>query len=162
MRSGEKEGVQYYFKTNEEFRKLIELDLLAEYRSYNTIQNDDETVWHYGIEKKEIDLKQGNHVVVVDLKGLTDLKKYYGNNIISFFIDVDEESRKLRAEARDKNFEKKEWRRRLKDDQEIFKNIDDKVDYKVQNYDFKKCIDVIEQIIKYSIQHKRCFDSKCK
>ena len=56
MRSNETEGVDYYYKTKNEFEELIMNDKLIEYRYYDTIQNGENTRWHYGIERKEIDL----------------------------------------------------------------------------------------------------------
>ena len=79
------------------FKKTMEI----EYRTYNTIQNGIPSIWYYGIEKKEVDLSKNSYIAVVDLKGLSDIKKEFGENVISFYISVDEESRRLRAISRD-------------------------------------------------------------
>lgn len=160
-RSNEKDGVEYYFKTNEEFQKLIDNNLLVEYRSYNTIQNGKPTVWHYGIEKKEFDLEKRNYVVACDLKGLEDLKRNFGSKVISCFIDVDEESRRLRAIVRDRNFELTEWNRRWEDDKKRFYSVKYNVDFIVKNYDFKKCIENILKQVDYRLKFKNFFESYC-
>lgn len=146
-RSGEEDGVHYHFKTQDEFQQLIENNELIEYRYYDTIENGKPARWHYGIERKEIDLGKHNYVVVVDLKGLEDLKKEFGEKVVSFFIDVAYKDRVLRAMARDKNFELEEFERRYKDDIIKFKNIEKKVDFIVFNYDFQKCIEYVIQCL---------------
>lgn len=145
IRSSELNGREYYFVTDEEFQELIINNKLIEYRNYNTYQNGKSAIWHYGITRDSIDLSKGNHVAIVDIKGLKDLKKEFGDKVISIFIDVDEETRRNRAIQRDRNFELVEWQRRWEDDRKIFKNIHNEVDHIVENYNFDKCM---EQIIK--------------
>lgn len=144
MRNGEKQDVDYHFVTDEEFKKLLDNNELIEYRYYDAIENGKTKRWYYGITKDEIDLNKHSVVVSVDLKGLQDLKKHFGNKVISFYIDVPEEKRKLRAIARDINFEEQEFIRRCKDDDIKFKDVKYKVDKIIPNDDFNKCI---EQII---------------
>lgn len=161
MRSNEVEGISYYFKTEEEFQELLKQDAFIEHRTYNTIQNGEPTTWHYGIEKKEIDLSKHNYVTVVDLQGLEDLKRYFGDGVISFYINVDAESRKLRAIIRDINFELAEWERRLKDDDIRFENVLDKVDFAVDNYDLKLCVEEIVRLTGKEIEMRKFFRQYC-
>jgi guanylate kinase len=161
MRSGEREGYSYYFKTEEEFQELLKQDAFIEHRTYNTIQNGKPTVWHYGIEKKEVDLSKHNYVTVVDLQGLEDLKEYFKNEIVSFYINVDAESRKLRAIIRDINFELAEWERRLKDDDIRFANVIDKVNFMVDNYDLKFCVEEILRLTKKEVEMREFFTQYC-
>jgi guanylate kinase len=161
MRSGEKEGFSYYFKTEEEFLKILKNDELIEHRSYNTIQDDKPATWHYGIEKKEVNLSKHNYVTVVDLQGLEDLQRYFKDNIVSFYINVDKESRKLRAIIRDVNFELAEWERRLKDDDIRFANVMDKVDFIVDNYDLKLCVEEIIGLTQKEIEMRKYFIQYC-
>lgn len=143
IRSNETDGIDYHFVTNKKFDELIKNDELIEYRYYDTIQNGESTRWHYGIERKEIDLDKYKYVVVVDLQGLKDLQKKYGYKVISFYIDVDVNNRKMRAMARDKNFELAEWSRRTKDDDIKFNDAYMKTDFVVENYNLDKCIEDI-------------------
>lgn len=81
-RGTEKHGVEYYFLTAEEFRKLIAEDKFVEYQE---VYKDK----FYGTLKSEIDRiqKKGHHVVFdVDVKGGLNLKKIFGNGAISVFI----------------------------------------------------------------------------
>jgi len=78
------------------------------------------------------------------LLGLIELKKYFKDNIISFFIDVNEPTRKQRAINRD-GFDQTEWNRRKSDDEEKFtyEIVNQEVDYMVKNYDFELCVEYI-------------------
>lgn len=148
IRSNEVNGREYYFVTDEEFQNLIDNNELIEYRYYNTYQNGNPAIWHYGITRDSIDLTKGNYVAIVDIKGLQDLRNVFGDKVISIFIDVDEEARRHRAIQRDEKFELKEWIRRWQDDQNIFKNIHNEVDYIIENYNFEECIENIIEILK--------------
>ena len=81
-RGEEQDGREYYFKTADEFRKLIEEDKLVEYeevyegRFYGTLKSECERIWGAG------------HVIIfdVDVKGGVSLKKYFGDAALSIFI----------------------------------------------------------------------------
>lgn len=148
MREGESYVNPYRFTDNTTFKGLIKRGKLAEYRKYDTIQEDEPAVWYYGILKRDI-VNNKKYVVVLDLQGTKDIKEIYGDRVISFYIDVDDETREQRAIDR-KGFEQAEWNRRLKDDKKKFtkKVIDSVCDYRVENYDLDKCVNEILEIIK--------------
>lgn len=147
MRSNDLDGVDYHFINNVEFQDLISNNKLVEHRYYDTIENGKQSRWYYGIERTAIDLDNSSYVCVVDLVGLEHIKKEYGERVMSFYIDVDDEKRKARAIARDRNFDLDEWERRLEDDEIKFKNVERKVDLIVKNDRFDKCVkDIIDGI----------------
>ena len=81
-RGQEQDGVDYYFLTPEEFRSHIEQDDFLEYeevyegRFYGTLKSQ--------VEEK---LAAGMNVVFdVDVKGGINIKKYYGDDAMSVFI----------------------------------------------------------------------------
>ena len=81
-RGTEQNGVEYFFLTPEEFRQRIENDEFLEY----------EEVYEgrfYGTLKAQVErqLEAGQNVVFdVDVKGGVNIKKYYGNEAMSLFI----------------------------------------------------------------------------
>ncbi len=81
-RGQEKDGVEYYFKTPQEFRHLIENNELVEFEEvYPDL--------FYGTLKSEIERiqKKGNHVVFdVDVKGGRKLEQIFGDEALSIFI----------------------------------------------------------------------------
>ena len=81
-RGKEKNGVEYYFLTPEEFRSKIAADEFLEYEEVYTDR-------FYGTLKSEVErlLNKGFHVVFdVDVLGALNIKKYYGERALSVFI----------------------------------------------------------------------------
>jgi guanylate kinase len=149
MRPGESEGNPYHFITRHEFEDMIAKNEFIECRKYNTLVNNVPDTWYYGVHKNSIDIKNNSYVVVLDLLGLMEFNKYFKDNVTSFFIDVDEPTRKQRCLNRH-DFDEAEWNRRYKDDVEQFPYdvVYQEVSHIVKNYDFEKCIDQITNIIK--------------
>ena len=84
IRSGEKDGNDYYFVTEARFREKIEADEFIEWEEvypgvfYGTLKSEVERIW-----------KEGKNVIFdVDVQGGINLKKYFGNDSISIFIKV--------------------------------------------------------------------------
>ena len=150
IRANEQQDVDYHFVSEDVFQALKDLDKFIEYRYYDTIQEGKNTRWHYGIERSEIDLDKGNYVAVVDTVGLADLEKEFGNRVISFYIDVPYELRKLRAIGRDRFFEEAEFERRCTDDDIKFEGIENKIDVVVDNINFDECVSKVLWNIDYA------------
>lgn len=148
IRKTENNGVDYYFITKEQFQVLIASNSLIEYRTYNTLVNSIPDTWYYGVTKGSVDLSKNEYVVVLDIEGLRGFKKEFGDNVISFFINVDYETRKARCMGRG-DYDECEFERRAKDDTEKFtwEIIRDEIDYVVKNDSFAYCIDEIEDIL---------------
>lgn len=78
----EKDGVEYYFLTPDDFRSKI---ASGEFLEYEEVYTDR----FYGTLKSEVEriLNSGNHVVFdVDVLGGVNIKKYYGDRALSVFI----------------------------------------------------------------------------
>lgn len=81
-RGTERDGVEYYFLTAEEFRRRIEADAFVEFEQVYTDR-------YYGTLKSEVDrIWSDGHVIIfdVDVKGGVNLKKYFGDAALSIFI----------------------------------------------------------------------------
>ena len=99
-RGAEQNGREYWFKTPEEFKELIENDMLVEYEEvykdhfYGTLKSEVDRIWAKG------------HTIIfdVDVKGGVNLKKYFGADALSVFIQapsVEELRRRLVARGTD-------------------------------------------------------------
>ncbi|MBQ9820372.1 MAG: guanylate kinase [Bacteroidales bacterium] len=83
-RGEEQDGREYYFVTPEAFRELIAQDAFVEYEEvyedkfYGTLKKEVERIWNAG------------HVIIfdVDVKGGVNLKKYFGDDALSVFIQA--------------------------------------------------------------------------
>ena len=99
-RGTEKNGVEYFFLTPEEFRQRIDNDEFLEY----------EEVYEgrfYGTLKSQVErqLETGQNVVFdVDVKGGVNIKKFYGDKALSLFIQppsINELRKRLEGRATD-------------------------------------------------------------
>ena len=99
-RGTEKNGVEYFFLTPEEFRQRIDNDEFLEY----------EEVYEgrfYGTLKSQVErqLEAGQNVVFdVDVKGGVNIKQFYGDEALSLFIQppsVNELRRRLEGRGTD-------------------------------------------------------------
>lgn len=99
-RGAEKDGVDYFFLTPEEFRKRIENDEFLEYEEVYTDR-------FYGTLKSQVEnqLEAGQNVVFdVDVKGGVNIKQHYGDKALSIFIQppsIAELRRRLEGRATD-------------------------------------------------------------
>ena len=99
-RKGEVDGVNYYFLSLEDFKQRIERDEFAEFEEVYQGR-------YYGTLKSEINriTKLGRNVIMdVDVKGGISVKRLYGDNALSIFIQppsIDALRERLVARATD-------------------------------------------------------------
>lgn len=99
-RGTERDGVEYFFVSPQEFREHIDND---EFLEYEEVYEDR----FYGTLKTQVDnqLKAGQNVVFdVDVKGGINIKRFYGDRALSIFIQppsIDELRRRLESRATD-------------------------------------------------------------
>lgn len=106
IRSNETNHKDYHFISKTEFRDMIVADEFIEMREYKT-QFD---TWHYGLSKSSIDLSKGNHIVILDLKGLQALKKTVGKeNVYSIYLEASPVTRLLRSIERQRQEIEREY-----------------------------------------------------
>lgn len=99
-RGTERDGVEYFFVTPDEFRRRI---AAGEFLEYEEVYNDR----YYGTLKSQVEsqLERGENVVLdVDVKGGCNIKEYYGSRALSLFIQppsIDELRRRLKGRGTD-------------------------------------------------------------
>ena len=99
-RGAERDGVEYFFITPEEFRERIARD---EFLEYEEVYADR----YYGTLKSQVErqLDAGQNVVFdVDVKGGCNIKRHYGDRALSVFIQppsVEELRRRLEGRGTD-------------------------------------------------------------
>lgn len=83
-RGQEKHGVEYYFFSADEFRKMIEEDKFVEHEEvypgsfYGTLKSEVERIW-----------AKGNAIVFdIDVQGGVNLKRIFGEQALSVFIQA--------------------------------------------------------------------------
>ncbi len=99
-RGTEKNGVEYYFLSPDEFRQHIANNDFLEYEEVYTDK-------FYGTLKSEVErLSEAGKTVLfdVDVKGGINIKKYYGDRALSVFVQppsIEELSRRLHGRGTD-------------------------------------------------------------
>jgi len=135
QREGEVDGKDYHFVTEEEFKSLVDENLMIEYEQYGG--------FYYGTSKKEI-LKESN-IILLDLEvnGATKLLSE-NEEFIGIFIDIDDYElvKRLKNRGHDQNFIDK--RMQLASLQREKKS---QYQYHVDNVDIKSSVNQILDII---------------
>ena len=145
-RGQEQDGVEYYFLDVEEFRSRIADDAFVEYeevypgRFYGTLKSEVERIWAKG------------HVILfdVDVKGGVSLKKYFGDQALSVFIQAPSvEELRRRLVLRGTDSEEDIEKRVAKASEEM--TYADKFDYVLVNDDLQTALreagDVVDKFL---------------
>lgn len=122
MRDGEKDGREYNFTNVKHFKDMLKNKDLIEYRSYDTLVNNNPQTWYYGLSKHNngIDLSTHSSVVIMDVDGCKSLIDYYGReNVYVVYIKTWAITRMARCIKRG-DYDETEFNRRLKDDERVF------------------------------------------
>ena len=99
-RGSERDGVEYYFYTESQFRALISQDAFVEYEEvypgsfYGTLRSEVERIW------------AKDHVILfdIDVKGGVNLKRIFGDSAMSVFVrppSIEELRRRLESRGTD-------------------------------------------------------------
>lgn len=99
MREGEKQGREYYFVGEEQFRQLKEAGKVIEARTYETVYGP----WTYfTADDGQIADDEKNYLGIGTLESYMQLKNYYGEEkICPIYIEVEDGERLKRAIARE-------------------------------------------------------------
>lgn len=141
-RPDEKEAIDYFFKTTEEFQKLKNADEFLEYAEvYGNF---------YGTPKKYVNevLENGNDVLFdIDHQGAQQIKHKLSDQVVSIFIVPPSiEELRVRLESRGQDSDD-DIEKRLKLAEEVISHSHD-YDYVVVNDDFEQAVKKIQEIIK--------------
>ncbi|HOP99698.1 MAG TPA: guanylate kinase [Acetivibrio clariflavus] len=139
-RSGEVDGVNYFFKTTEEFEAMIENGELIEWVKY--CDN------YYGTPKKYVEdtIKSGYDCLLeIEVEGALNIKKIYPDCVSIFILPPSFEELRRRIESRGTEKPEVIEKRMEKALKEM--NYVDRYDYVVVNDDIEKAVDSIRYIL---------------
>lgn len=145
-REGEQEGVEYFFKTREEFEKMIEGEELVEYAQY--VGN------YYGTPKAYVEeqLEAGKDVILeIEIQGALEIKEKFPQTVLMFVTPPSAEELKNRLVGRGTE-DMDTIERRLSRAVEEAEGIE-AYDYLVVNDILEICVEEMHQII--SNEHTR-------
>ena len=141
IRPKEKEGIDYYFVTKEEFENKIEN---GDFLEYALVRDKD----YYGTPKKEVIdlLNEGKDVIlVIDVQGALIIKEKFPNTLLIFIMAPSMKEIKKRIINR-KTETKEQIIERFK---AAYREINEvnKYNYVVINDDLDKCVEKVKSII---------------
>lgn len=100
MRSGEQEGVDYFFTDEAGLAQIRQEGRLIELRSYHTVHG----IWHYfTVDDGQLNLAQYQYLMVGTLESYRAMAAYYGREVLApVYIELDDGVRLQRALDREK------------------------------------------------------------
>ena len=146
-REGEQDGREYFFKTKEEFEKMIREHQLIEYAQY--VGNYDGTPKEYVVQQ----LEQGKDVILeIEMQGALRVREILPEVNLIFLTPptVDELERRLVSRGTETAEVIRERMARAKEESAYMKEYD----YVVINDDLDECVENVHQLIR-SLHYKR-------
>lgn len=100
MRSGEVEGKEYHFVTQEKLQQMHRAGKVIEVRTYETTQGP----WSYfTADDGQIDLAKQNYLMIGTLESFSGICRYFGKeNVLPVYLALDEGERLTRAVKRER------------------------------------------------------------
>ena len=148
MREGEVEGIDYNFVSDEKFEQMRNNNEFVETTKYNTVYG----LWKYGTPFSSL---RDDGVIILNPDGLKAFKNL-GIDCFIFYIETPISIIRKRLEQRGDSSEESE--KRIKTDNEDFKNINLYFDYIIENDGSKSIKDIAHKILEIS----KCYDEIIK
>lgn len=100
IRSGEKNGVEYFFCSEEQVKTLEQEGKIIELREYHTVHG----IWKYfTVDDGQVQLSHQNYLMIGTLESYRKIRDYYGKqNVIPIYIEVEDGERLSRALSRER------------------------------------------------------------
>ena len=119
IRTGERDGVDYHFVTNEDIQKFQDDKKVIESRTYQTVHGP----WTYATIADEQLNTEGNILTIGTLESYNKIRQYFSDSdntkVLPIYISINENERRKRALEREQQQENpkfEEMERRLKAD----------------------------------------------
>ena len=149
-RKGEKDGITYYFISEEDFKQKVKDRFFTEWKVYNTKFGD----WYYGSALEDLKNADDKSVIILTPQGFRDIEYNIRNQeIIPIYLYANNETIKKRLLKRGDNPDEAE--RRILHDNEDFKGFEKEVNRIVyNNYDdnidivINKILQVVKKWVK--------------
>ena len=151
IREGEKDGVEYYFVSEDRFCEMKESKKVIEARSYNTKCG----IWTYfTADDGQIDLNASDYLLIGTLVSFRSLRKYFGESyIVPIYLEVEDGLRLGRALERERRQDEPKYaemcRRFLADEEDFSEEnlIKSGITERFCNEDLAACLDKIRTYI---------------
>ena len=154
IRSGETDGKEYHFVSEEQLQEMQSSGKVVECRCYQTVKGP----WYYfTADDGQIDFDKGDSCMITTLAGYEQIRDYFGTErVIPLYIEVDDMVRMERSLLREKEQEQPcvaEVCRRFLADEEDFAEenlMRLNISKRIENSSLEKAITEIESILRFS------------
>ncbi len=139
-RGFEQDGINYFFKTVDEFEEMIKNGEFLEYAKF--VDN------YYGTPKKYVlqKLEEGKNVLLeIEVQGALQVKENYPEATLIFLLPPSMDELESRLRGRDTDSEETIVKRLARAKEEM--EYKDKYDYQVVNLEVEQAVEEIEKII---------------
>ncbi len=152
IRAGERDGVEYFFSGEEDFRRLLDSGKVIEHREYHTFHGP----WTYfTVDDGQFDSEDGQDCVMIGtLEGYRSMQDYFGRErVVPVLIELEDGERLQRALDRERLQEHPKYeelcRRFLADSSDFSeeKIREAGVERRFQNDDLRRCLKEITSYI---------------
>lgn len=156
IRRGERDGVEYFFRSEEDFLRLKEQGRIIEDREYHTFHG----LWRYFVADDGQIESSGNYIMIGTLEAYRHLQDYFGaDRVLPVMIELDDGDRLQRALNRERKQEQpryEEMCRRFLADSEDFseeKIAEAGIIKRFVNNNLGQCMEHIRQYITVQTGH---------
>ncbi len=155
IRKGEQDGVEYFFKSEQDFLRLKEQGRIIEAREYHTFHG----LWRYFVADDGQIEESGNYIMIGTLEAYRHLQDYFGaDRVLPVMIELDDGVRLQRALGRERRQEKpryEEMCRRFLADSEDFSEeriAEAGIEKRFVNNNLGKCLVKIRRYIENAVK----------
>jgi len=144
IRDKETQDIDYHFATKEAFLEKVDHNYFAEYKAYETISG----TWYYGSAREDIEKADDKDIIILTPDGYRDVIKIFPN-LRHRLIYIYANNQTIKNRLMKRGDKKEEAERRIKQDYEDFKGVENLADRIVYNNENDKFSDVVDKLRSY-------------
>ncbi|MFA9466340.1 MAG: guanylate kinase [Velocimicrobium sp.] len=147
-RSGEKNGVEYFFTTKDQLDEFDKQGMVIEQKCFHTVCGD---WYYYTVNDDQVDLKVSNYLMIITtLERYENTRNFYGkDSVVPIYIELDTGIRLERALMREKQQKEPQFleicRRFLADEEDFPEACIERLEImkRYQNMELNQCLSQI-------------------
>lgn len=144
VRAGEIQDIDYHFTSEDDFLDKVAHGYFAEYKAYDTKFG----IWYYGLSREDIENAGKKDIVILTPDGYRDVVREYPN-LEHHLIYIYANNQTIKNRLMKRGDKKEEAERRIKQDYEDFKGVENLADRIVYNNENDEFWDVVDKLLSY-------------
>lgn len=144
IRENETQDIDYHFLSEAVFLEKVDRNYFAEYKAYNTEYG----TWYYGSAREDIENAGNKDIIILTPDGYRDVMKEYPN-LHHRLVYIYANNKTIRNRLLKRGDKKEEAERRIKQDYEDFRGVENLADRIIYNNENDKLVEVIAKILNY-------------